>query len=158
MALTGKATDWPHWGVGTLNFAYGSNLDLAQMRERCPASRVRGPARLDGWRFRISRHGYATVVRESGAAVHGLLWELEPEDEKALDVYEGTAEGLYHKLQVMVELPDGGTASAMVYSMPDDEPGDPLPGYLEDVVAAAKAHGFPQSYLEELAGWRVDTD
>ncbi|MDY0002073.1 MAG: gamma-glutamylcyclotransferase family protein [Polyangia bacterium] len=34
-----------------LYFAYGSNLDQAQMRRRCPTAAPIGPATLDGWRL-----------------------------------------------------------------------------------------------------------
>jgi len=142
--------------VGTLNFAFGSNMDLAQMRERCPNSTLIGPAFLAGWRFRIARHGYATVVPEAGGGVHGVLWDLTLPDEALLDAYEGIAEGLYSKRHLPVTTADGRQVSAMVYVMNDAEPGDPMPGYLEDVLAAAKGHGFPQEYLEELATWRPE--
>ena len=142
--------------MGTLNFAFGSNMDLAQMHERCPHSTLVGTAILPEWRFRITRHGYATVVPETGAAVHGVLWNLALPDEARLDAYEGIAEGLYSKLHLPVKAPDGRALMAMVYVMNDAEPGDPMPGYLEDVMAAAKGHGFPQTYLEELAGWRPE--
>ncbi len=144
--------------MGTINFAFGSNMDLAQMRERCPASKPLSAALLRGWRFRITRHGYATVVPEAGAAVHGLLWDLTAQDEARLDAYEGTAEGLYSKIRLAAELPTGGSVNAMVYTMNDAEPGDPMPGYLEDVIAAAKGHHFPQAYLEELGRWRTEAD
>lgn len=142
--------------MGTLNFAYGSNLDLAQMRERCPNARLTGPALLWGWRFRITRHGYATVVPEPGAVVHGVLWELTPPDEARLDAYEGVAEGLYSKLRLETEPAAGAVVIAMVYAMNDPEPGEPMPGYLEDVIASAKGHGFPADYLHELAEWRPE--
>jgi hypothetical protein len=87
-----------------------------------------------------------------------LLWDLTAEDEARLDAYEGTADGLYSKIELAAELPSGGSVNAMVYTMNDAEPGDPMPGYLEDVIAAAKGHHFPQAYLEELGGWRADAD
>lgn len=142
--------------MGTLNFAYGSNMDLAQMSERCPEARFLGRALLWGWRFRITRHGYATVVPEPGSVVHGVLWELTLTDEARLDAYEGIAEGLYSKLNLATEKVAGRMITAMVYTMNDEEPGEPMPGYLEDVIAAAKGHGFPVEYLQELGGWRVE--
>ena len=140
----------------TVCFAYGSNMDRAQMRERCPASRLLGHALLWGWRFRITRHGYATVVPEPGAVVHGVLWEVAPADEVALDAYEGVAEHLYAKVKLLAEPVSGPTVMAMVYLMNDEEPGEPLPGYLETVIAAAKGHYFPDEYCRELATWRID--
>jgi cation transport regulator ChaC len=131
-------------------------MDLAQMRERCPRSTLIGPALLAGWRFRITRHGYATVVPEADGIVHGALWDLTLPDEVRLDAYEGVAEGLYSKRHLPVTMADGREVSAMVYVMSDAEPGNPIPGYLEDVMAAAKGHSFPQEYLKELASWRPE--
>ena len=44
-----------------LHFAYGSNMDVAAMRARCPASRPLGLARLARPRFVITPEGYAAV-------------------------------------------------------------------------------------------------
>ena len=45
----------------TLHFAYGSNMSRALMRRRCPGARGLGPARLEGWRYIITRDGYASL-------------------------------------------------------------------------------------------------
>lgn len=53
-----------------LYFAYGSNLDGAQMRRRCPSARLVGAAILDGYRLGFAGQsaalggGVATVVRD----------------------------------------------------------------------------------------------
>lgn len=140
--------------MSTLYFAYGSNMDAEAMRGRCPGARLLGPGVLWGWRFRINGRGYATVVPENGAMVHGVLWELGLMDETRLDAYEAVAEGLYYKVTVPVEHSLEATDEAMVYVAADEQPGAPLPGYLEDLVAAAGQHGFPCEYLAELAAWR----
>lgn len=134
-------------------FAYGSNLSLAQMARRCPGSRAGGPATLHGWRFRIMGRGYATIVREPGAVVHGLLWNLQAGDEKALDEYEGVAEGHYTKETVEVGV-GAGKLKAMVYVGTDAAPGRPAAGYLERVTAAARDLGLPDAYVAELEGWQ----
>lgn len=136
----------------TRYFAYGSNLALGQMAQRCPASRPGGPARLEGWRFRIMARGYATIVPEPGAVVHGLLWNLSEEDERTLDAYEGVAKGHYRKDVLAVRVGEG-TLDAMVYVGLDPAPGKPAAGYLERVVAAGRDLGLPGPYLAELEGW-----
>jgi hypothetical protein len=57
----------------TLHFAFGSNMSRALMRRRCPGAHGLGPARLDGWRFVITRDGYASLVRDPAGRVHGVL-------------------------------------------------------------------------------------
>ena len=66
----------------TLYFAYGSNLDGAQMRRRCPTSAPAGPATLDGWRLAFGGHSrtwggpVATLVKDPDEWVDGLLYAL----------------------------------------------------------------------------------
>lgn len=139
--------------MSVLYFAFGSNMVATQMAERCPGAQFIGPAVLGDHRFHIGRRGYGTVAPESGAVVHGVLWELSAGDEAALDVYEGVRHGLYRKVSRPVRTADGADHDAMVYVAADPEPGVAVPAYVEKIVAAAEAHGFPAEYLDELRGW-----
>lgn len=47
----------------TIYFAYGSNLSLTQMKQRCPGSKFLGVALLEQWTWGISVRGYANVVK-----------------------------------------------------------------------------------------------
>ncbi len=133
-----------------LYFAFASNMDIAQMTQRCAGAEYLGPAVLADHRFRIGRRGYATVVREPGATVHGVLWGLLPRHEAALDVYEGIRHGLYRKVWLSVRTAAGEQRDALLYEAGDPTPGTAVPGYMEKVVAAALHHGLPASYVEEL--------
>lgn len=136
-----------------LCFAYGSNMDLAAMRVRCPGSRPLGVARLARHRFVILRSGYASVARDPRGTVWGLLWDLALADVPALDRYEGVASGLYVKAQQPV-LTGAGPKRALVYLGRGAAGGTPRPGYLEGVVAAARAAGLPESYIRALGSVR----
>ena len=130
-------------------FAYGSNIVAQQMTHRCPAARAVGPARLDGWRFRIMHRGFATILPDPAAHVLGLIWELTPACEVALDRYEGVHRGLYAKRQIEI-----GGDDALVYVASEIEPGVPKPGYLEAIIAAAEGHRFAPDYVTaELRAW-----
>ena len=72
-----------------LYFAYGSNINLDQMRYRCPDATVYGQAVLDNYDLRFRGSGVATVEPKEGACVYGLLWELTDQCEASLDRYEG---------------------------------------------------------------------
>ena len=72
-----------------LYFAYGSNINLNQMRYRCPDASVYGQAVLDNYDLRFRGSGVATVEPKEGACVYGLLWELTDQCEASLDRYEG---------------------------------------------------------------------
>lgn len=134
-----------------LHFAYGSNMDEAAMRARCPSSRPLGLARLPRHRFVIMREGYASVVRDPRGTVWGLLWDLALADVPPLDRYEGVASGLYIKAQQPV-IADSGPKRALVYLGRGAPGGRPRPGYLEGVVAAARAAGLPEPYIRSLGG------
>lgn len=134
-----------------LYFAYGSNMDVAAMATRCPASKPVGHARLPRHRFLVTRDGYATVVRDPRRTVHGLLWELALADVPALDRYESVGAGLYAKI-VQGVVTEAGPRRAIVYVARSQAAGAPKPGYLEGVVAAARAAGLPEAYLRELEG------
>ncbi len=133
-------------------FAYGSNMVLEAMRERCPTARVLAPAVLHDWRYRINDRGFATVVPEAGGIVHGLLWEIDARAEAELDVYEALEEGMYHKTQLTV-VEAKGPVTAMVYLATGSDPGRPIPGYQEEIVEAARVLGMPDDYLQELRSW-----
>lgn len=72
--------------------AYGSNLNVRQMRTRCPNATILGTSVLDGWElmFRGSRIGsYLTIEEREGGRVPVVVWEVTASDETALDRYEG---------------------------------------------------------------------
>jgi|SRR5579862_5755020 len=133
-------------------FAYGSNMIVAAMRERCPGARFLGVARLPNHRFRIVRSGYASLVWEQGAVAYGVLWSVAPRDERALDTYEEIAAGLYRRVFFKVErIDDEVWETALVYLATDASPGRPRGGYLAPILDAAMAHGLPSEALADIA-------
>ncbi|KAM0430026.1 hypothetical protein ACHAPT_006032 [Fusarium lateritium] len=87
-----------------LYFAYGSNLHLAQMAKRCPASIFKGTGTLSGYRWQINERGVANVVPADDSSVEGLVYLVNPRDVRALDRSEGVARGLYQKHLLTVAL------------------------------------------------------
>jgi hypothetical protein len=72
--------------------AYGSNLNVEQMMRRCPGAKPIGTAMLEHniLYFRGSGSGYyLTIEPKIGSKVPVAVWEVTPEDELALDRYEG---------------------------------------------------------------------
>ncbi len=137
-----------------LYFAYGSNMDTDAMRARCPRSSQLGRARLVRHRFALITEGYATVAADPRAVVHGVLWDLALSDVRALDAYESTGSGLYRKIVQPVFREGGVSSRALVYVGRASAPGRPLPGYMEGVIAAARAWELPTAYIRELEGFR----
>ncbi len=136
-----------------INFAYGSNMYRPQMEERCPGAVVAGVGRVPGYRFRINSCGVATIVPEEGALIFGVLWELNEENEKRLDGFEGVRNGIYRKETLTVNLLEGGDVRAVAYIAKITEPGPPRAGYLEKILMGAEDFGLPEEYLKEVCSW-----
>jgi gamma-glutamylcyclotransferase (GGCT)/AIG2-like uncharacterized protein YtfP len=139
------------------HFAYGSNMSVPMMQQRCAAARHQGCAVLRGYRVMIMREGYASIARAPGACVHGVLWRLTARDRAVLDVYEDVAGGLYRAMTMRV-VTDRGSIPALVYVAAAPSRGIPRPGYLELVLAAARDAGLPPSYIRDLARLATPAD
>ena len=102
-----------------LYIAYGSNLNLPQMAQRCPTAKVVGASEIKDYAlvFRGGRNGaVATIEPCEGSSVPVLLWKITPKDEAALDIYEGFPR-FYDKQTIELPL-DGKTVSAMTFEEP----------------------------------------
>ena len=135
-------------GETVLYFAYGSNMDPEQMRERCPGADAAGQAALPGYRFLIKSRGVATITPSAGNQVLGVLWHVTPTHLETLDRYEGVRGGFYARSEVAVRT-ETRTVSALVYIAADATEGRPRPGYLKRLVAGAHLHGLPTKYIEQ---------
>lgn len=96
-----------------LYFAYGSNLNRADMRVRCAGAKPLCRARLEEWR--LTFRGVADVEPADGRSVHGALWLISAVDLASLDRYEG-APTYYRRHEVGVETADG-PREALTYVM-----------------------------------------
>ncbi|KAL2701676.1 hypothetical protein AAEP93_005974 [Penicillium crustosum] len=76
-------------------FAYGSNMCLKQMAERCPSSIFKGKGRIEGYRWQINQRGVANIVECRGDYVEGLIYQIDAKDKRKLDRSEGVALGFY---------------------------------------------------------------
>ena len=102
-----------------LYIAYGSNLNLNQMKYRCPTAKLLGVGVVEDYelQFKGMPHcAYATIAPCGGKSVPVALWELQPRDEKKLDRYEGYPSH-YFKKDLPVKMNDGTEQTAMVYIM-----------------------------------------
>jgi hypothetical protein len=138
----------------TLYFAYGSNIQRAAMKARCPGAQAIGPAKLEGYRFFIGVDGWGSVKPSPGGIVHGVLWRLTPRDVAALHAYELLHKGLYDVRRLTVR---NGTRrfSAMIYLLRRRAAGRPKPGYVEMIAAAARGWHLPETYIRSVERWSV---
>jgi len=72
-----------------LYFAYGSNLNLFQMKRRCKDSIFLKKIILKDFRLTFrSKYRAADIEPKKNSIVPGALFEISKSDEKKLDVYE----------------------------------------------------------------------
>jgi gamma-glutamylcyclotransferase (GGCT)/AIG2-like uncharacterized protein YtfP len=136
--------------------AYGSNMDPAQMADRCPHSPQDGIGWLEGWRLTFGGEeigwegALATVVQDSDERVFVVLYDLSETDEAALDRWDAAATlDYYRKLQVRIATLDGETL-AWLYVLNAYEGGLPSARYLGIMADAAEAAGAPDDYITWL--------
>jgi gamma-glutamylcyclotransferase len=146
------------WVRAMLVFSYGSNLDGAQMRARCPSARLLGRARLPGHALVFGgfsgRWGgaVASVVRRRGQAVEGILYALSKADLRALDGFEG-APWVYERVARLVTTEGGARRRAFVYALCALGPGHrpPAPCYLAVLWRAYERLRFDPAPLARAA-------
>lgn len=129
--------------------AYGSNLNLEQMAGRCPSAKAVGRGEIKDYEllFRGCRESaVATVEPKKGASVPVLIWDIGPEDERNLDVYEGYPR-LYGKEDLTVQT-ENGFESIMAYTMTEGhEIGVPSLHYLDTIAKGYLESGFDLNTL-----------
>lgn len=151
-----------------LYFAYGSNLDPEQMRQRCPGHRVVGLAELRDYRlsFPLTSHdwggGVASVSVAHGDGVWGAVYDVSDEDLASLDRYEhyvgpGDQHNLYDRETVSVQLVRADDDSfprrlrAWTYIARPSNPSPPSRRYLDTLLRGARHHRLPDEYVSKLA-------
>ena len=109
-------------------FAYGSNLCIRQMDNRCPSNSKIGIGKLQGYRWIITQRGYANVVKSSNDDVWGVIYEISIIDEEKLDVYEGVSTKCYFKDNLEIFI-DDRIENCLTYVDPVTDIGIPTSTY-----------------------------
>ena len=137
--------------------AYGSNLNINQMKRRCPTARVIGTGFIEDCEllFKGSKTGgYLTIEKAEGKSLPVAIWKVTEIDEQALDRYEGYPT-FYYKADVEINIKDIKTGKeyrrkAFVYIMHEDrEIGMPSKFYVTTCLEGYKTFGFSPKYLED---------
>ena len=142
--------------MAKLYVAYGSNLNIQQMKGRCPDAKFVGTGVIENYelQFKGSLYGaHATIAPKEGASVPVGLWTIQSRDESRLDMYEGyrkTGYRYYDKEQVRVNMTNGGSVIGMVYIMDQRmDFGQPTPGYYDTVREGYANCGLDETILEQ---------
>jgi len=136
-----------------LYFAYGSNMNHAQMKERCPGGRFLKRVVLEGHRFiydgySVTRQGAtANFVKSEVENVRGALFEITEKDRLALDAHEGYPKD-YDRTIFEVKDVEGNAYAAMAYFRPVRALGRPHPDYEKVILDGAKDCKLPEDYID----------
>lgn len=142
-------------GDAMLYFAYGSNMNHAQMEERCPGSRFLFCARLEGYKFQYDGHskkrgGPVANIKESQEDyVCGGIFQVNDAHRVALDCLEGHPNS-YSRTNVIVSDPGGDLHETFTYHRLDEkEVGIPPKEYRNIVLQGAHDCGLPDEYIQK---------
>ncbi len=130
--------------------AYGSNLNVEQMKLRCPGAKVYKMALMNGWKLTF-RRTYLNIEPDANSSVDVVIWTITKQDELNLDRYEGYPR-LYDK-EYFAFPADGKIMTAMVYRMdPVRFPIEPpRPDYLHTVADGYRTFRYNVSKLVDIA-------
>lgn len=135
--------------------AYGSNLNIHQMKMRCPGARIIGTSVIENYQllFKGSKTGsYLTIEPKDGAKVPVAVWEVTRTDEMALDRYEGYP-NFYYKKEMILNVKGIVTGkmrrrTAFIYIMHEERAlGMPSSFYVNTCLEGYQAFGFDERYL-----------
>jgi len=149
------------------HFAYGSNMLEARLRERCSSASPIGVAVAPDWKFSFSKRSddgsaKATISRAKGNRVLGILFELDERDLETLDGFEGRGKGYDRTDAFLVQTKDGTEpVRAMTYIASKSHVSEdlqPYDWYQQLVLAGAREHSLPQSYVDEIAATEAMSD
>ncbi len=135
--------------------AYGSNLNILQMRTRCPGARTVGTAEIKDYEllFKGSKTGaYLTIEKKEGGRVPAAVWLVTEDDELGLDRYEGFPNFYYKaELELPVRYLDSNVVrkrKGFVYIMHEDRKiGIPSQYYMNTCLAGYRYFGFDKRLL-----------
>lgn len=143
-------------------FAYGSNMNWDQMRERCTSARFVGVAFLPDHKLAFTRKstqgfGVADAVPERGRKVYGVVYEIGDLDVGRLDTREGyrpkRERNSYVRRECLVFL-GGDDSQPLTVSayFARRQPKPPLPsnGYRNLILSGARHWHLPEEYIAEL--------
>ena len=137
-------------------FAYGSNLDVDSMQERCPQANVLGPGCLQGFRLTFTWHstgwgcGVADVVESTDDEVWGLVYSITTTDLEALDRYEGYPR-CYGRSQATIQTRKATLENVWLYTVREKaEFIAPSCLYVDILKRACADYAFPAAYARML--------
>ena len=138
--------------------AYGSNLNLKEMKHRCPFSKVVGTLYLSNFKlsFKGEVNRFLTIESKEGSIAPIGIFKVNKLFIKSLDKYEGYPY-LYDKKEIEFEL-NGKKVKGLIYIM-NDEFDYVLPDYyyFKRCEVGYNDFNFDKSYLYEALNYTANS-
>lgn len=153
-----------------LYFAYGSNINWEQIKNRCPSAQFVCTAVLKDYRLAFTRSsktrqcGVADVINEPGQVVWGVIYKISNDDVVKLDLSEGfrpdrrREENSYVREELCV-YKEGNEEKPVLVSIyiANKQKKPPLPNdnYKQLILNGAKYWHFPEEYIRFIEQIKV---
>lgn len=143
-----------------LYFAYGFNLNVEKMSQKCTKPCILGVARLADHKIGFYEHSVVwdgaveTLIPDTQSEVWGVLYQLESYAWEQLDNAEdarldGTGEYFHYPIEVLDD--QNNIRHASMYKKARlGEPKQPSTEYLDIIIQGAKEHQLPEDYITTL--------
>ncbi len=143
-----------------LVFGFGSNMDLSQIKNRCPSSELICKAKVLDKEIRYTRYsdirggGVADMYEASGHEVYGLVISIDDYDLAFLDKIECDDNG-YQRIEIDAYDDNGQKFHCFAYDVIDKKP-DIAPTKIYEWLVYSGAYylNAPQTYLRKIQSYR----
>lgn len=132
--------------------AYGSNLNIQDMKKRCPSAKIIGTSILNNYHLVYKgsniNAAYLTIEPQKKSIVPIGIYKLNKSDIKNLDYYEGYPL-LYSKKYILIKT-NRTLKQALIYVMNEEfDYHIPNPSYIETCKKGYDDFGFDLDILEQ---------
>jgi 5-oxoprolinase (ATP-hydrolysing) len=145
-----------------LIFGFGSNMDLVQIKARCPSANLICRAKVMDKEIRYTRYsetrkgGVADMFEAVGHEVYGLVININDKDLKYLDKIECDYNG-YKRIEIDAYDDNNQKFHCYAYDVIDKKPDIPPTKIYEWLVYSGAYYlNTPQAYLNNIKNYRED--
>ena len=127
----------------SLYFAYGANMHIKYMNQRCPEAIPVRQLDLRDWELKFYNH--ATILPVTGTHTPGVLWTITEECESLLDNFEG-----YPSYYTKRKWSQDGVEFFFYEMTPANYFGSPGYNYVSGIIESYNTWNIPAAHLESV--------
>lgn len=145
----------------TCYLAYGSNLHPSRLNARLRSASLITTVVLSGWTINFSKigrdgSGKCNIIEASDELVYAAIYRVSQKDLEKLDHIEGVGNGY---VSSELEIPAVGSCKVYLAQEAFTDPlQQPYNWYKQLVLAGARLHAFPATYIKKLESVKSKID